>query len=59
MAAETFTVRAEAELVHKLDHLADSLDRSSNYLVNQSLKWYLEHHGWQIEKISQDIVAAN
>lgn len=58
MATEAFTVRAESELVHQLDHLADSLDRSRNYLVNQALKEYLEHHAWQIEKITKGIVAA-
>jgi predicted transcriptional regulator len=58
MATEAFTVRAESELVHQLDHLADSLDRSRNYLVNQALKEYLEHHAWQIEKIAQGIAAA-
>jgi len=55
MVTEAFTVRAESELVHQLDHLADSLDRSRNYLVNQALKEYLEHHAWQIEKITQGI----
>jgi predicted transcriptional regulator len=59
MATEAFTVRAESELVHQLDHLADSLDRSRNYLVNQALKEYLEQHAWQIEKITQGIAAAD
>ncbi len=59
MATEAFTVRAESNLVNQLDHLADTLDRSRNYLVNQALKEYLEHHAWQIEKISQGITAAD
>jgi predicted transcriptional regulator len=59
MATEAFTVRAESDLVHQLDHLADSLDRSRNYLVNQALKEYLKHHAWQIEKITQGIEAAD
>jgi predicted transcriptional regulator len=59
MATEAFTVRAESELVHQLDHLADSLDRSRNYLVNQALKEYLEQHAWQLEKITQGIAAAD
>jgi len=59
MATEAFTVRAESDLVHQLDHLADSLDRSRNYLVNQALKEYLKHHAWQIEKITQGIAAAD
>jgi predicted transcriptional regulator len=59
MATEAFTVRAESDIVHQLDHLADSLDRSRNYLVNQALKEYLEQHAWQIEKITQGIAAAD
>ncbi len=59
MATEAFTVRAESNLVNQLDHLADTLDRSRNYLVNQALKEYLEQHAWQIEKIGQGIAAAD
>lgn len=59
MATEAFTVRAESDIVHQLDHLADSLDRSRNYLVNQALKEYLEQHAWQIDKITQGIAAAD
>jgi predicted transcriptional regulator len=59
MATEAFTVRAETDIVHKLDHLAESLDRSRNYLVNQAIKEYLATHAWQVEKINQGIAAAN
>ncbi|WP_394754122.1 CopG family ribbon-helix-helix protein [Crenothrix sp.] len=59
MATEAFTVRAESDIVHKIDFLADSLDRSRNYLVNLALKEYLETHAWQIEKITQGIAAAD
>jgi predicted transcriptional regulator len=59
MATEAFTVRAETEIVHKLDDLAGSLDRSRNYLVNQAIKEYLETHARQVEKITQGIAAAD
>lgn len=59
MATEAFTVNAEAELVHQRDHLADSLARSRNDVVNQAFKEYLEPHVWQIEKITQGIAAAD
>jgi predicted transcriptional regulator len=59
MATEAFTIRAETEIVHKLDDLAGSLDRSRNYLVNQAIKEYLETHAWQVEKITQGIASAN
>jgi len=59
MATEAFTIRAETDIVHKLDNLAGSLDRSRNYLVNQAIKAYLETNAWQIEKITQGIAAAD
>jgi len=59
MATEAFTIRAETDIVHKLDDLAGSLDRSRNYLVNQAIKEYLEAHAWQVEKITQGIAAAD
>ena len=52
MATEAFTLRAETDIVHKLDDLAGSLDRSWNYE-------YLETHAWQVEKITQGIAAAD
>lgn len=59
MTTEAFTVRAESDLVHQLDQLADSLDRSRNYIVNQAIKEYLASHTWQIEKITQGFAAAD
>jgi len=59
MSTEAFTVRAESNIVHKLHHIAGSLDRSRNYLVNQATQEYLETHTWQIEKITQGIEAAD
>ena len=58
MATEAFTVRAESDIVHQIDLIADSLDRSRNYLVNQALREYVKNHAWQIEKISLGIAAA-
>ena len=45
MATEAFTLRAETDIVHKLDDLVGSLDISGNYE-------YLETHAWQVEKIT-------
>jgi predicted transcriptional regulator len=59
MATEAFTVRTDPDIVHQLDHMADSLDRSRNYLVNQAIKEYLQTHAGQIEKITQGIKAAD
>ncbi|HBA65309.1 MAG TPA: CopG family transcriptional regulator, partial [Methylococcaceae bacterium] len=58
-STEAFTVRTEPDIVHQLDHMAESLDRSRNYIVNQALKEYLQHHAWQIENIKNGIAAAD
>jgi predicted transcriptional regulator len=59
MTTEAFTVRAEADIVHQLDSMAGALDRSRNYLVNQTLREYLKTYAWQVEKITQGIAAAD
>ena len=59
MSTEAFTVRTESDLVHQLDMMAGSLDRSRNYLVNRAIKEYLQAHAWQVEKITQGIEAAD
>lgn len=56
---EAFTVRTEPDIILQLDHMAESLDRSRNYIVNQALKEYLQHHAWQIEKITQGMASAD
>ena len=52
MATEAFTLRAETDIVHKLDDLAGSLDSSRN-------DEDLETPAWQVEKITQGIAAAD
>ena len=52
MATETFTLRAETDIVHKLDDLSGSLDRSRN-------DEDLETPAWQVEKITQGIASAD
>ena len=59
MATEAFTIRAETDIVHQLDSLAESLDRSRNYLVNQAIKAYLQANAPAYNKINQGIAAAD
>ena len=59
MATEAFTVRTEPDIVHQLDFMANALDRSRNYLVNQALREYLQAHARQVEKITQGLAAAD
>lgn len=59
MSTEAFTIRSDSTRVKKLDQLANKLDRSRNYLVNQAIEQYLDMNAWQIQQIKQGIKAAD
>ncbi len=59
MSTEAFTIRSDSNKVKKLDQLANKLDRSRNYLVNQAIEQYLDINAWQIQQIKQGIKAAD
>lgn len=59
MGTEAFTIRSDSTKVKKLDQLANKLDRSRNYLVNQAIEQYLDINAWQIRQIKQGIKAAD
>jgi predicted transcriptional regulator len=52
------TIRAARETVNVVDALAAALDRSRNYIVNQTIRQYLETHAWQVERTRADLAAA-
>ncbi|MCZ6804979.1 MAG: CopG family ribbon-helix-helix protein [Proteobacteria bacterium] len=59
MSTEAFTIRSDSTKVKELDQLANKLDRSRNYLVNQAIEQYLDINAWQIQQIKQGIKAAD
>jgi len=59
MSKEAFTVRTDSKKVEQLDRLADRMDRSRNYLVNQAIDGLLEVYAWQTERVREGIKAAN
>ncbi len=59
MSTEAFTIRSDSNKVKKLDQLANKLDRSRNYLVNQAIEQYLDINAWQIQQIKQGIKAVD
>jgi len=56
VASEPITIRTAK--VPEIDALANAMDRSRNYIVNQAIEQYLEANAWQMEKISAGIDAA-
>jgi len=59
MSKEAFTVRSDSKKVKELDKLANKMDRSRNYLVNQAIDQLLEVHAWQTERTREGIKAAD
>ncbi len=59
MSKEAFTVRTESKKVEELDRLAEKMDRSRNYIVNQAIDGLLEVYEWQTGRVREGIKAAN
>jgi predicted transcriptional regulator len=61
MASETgrMSVSVTPEKQEKLDAIANSLDRSRNWLVNQAIDYYLEIYDWQTKRIQERLVIAS
>ncbi|MEN6534282.1 MAG: ribbon-helix-helix protein, CopG family [Bryobacteraceae bacterium] len=55
-ASEPITIRTAK--VSEIDALANAMDRSRNYIVNQAIEQYLEVNAWQMERIAAGIEAA-
>ncbi len=54
-----FTIRIDEEKQQKLDMLAQSMDRSRNWLVNEAIDNYLAIQAWQVEQIKLALLEAD
>jgi predicted transcriptional regulator len=52
-ASEPITIRTAK--VSEINALANAMDRSRNYIVNQAIEQYLEANTWQMERIKSGI----
>jgi predicted transcriptional regulator len=60
MSAKTvFTVRVSAALQHRLDAIADAMDRPRSWIVNRALEAFVESQAWQIEEIKRGLAEAD
>lgn len=53
MAGSTITVRTDPEISAKIAALAQVMDRSRNWVIEEALKQYIESQAWQIEGIKE------
>ncbi len=57
-ATAPITIRTDKHTVSAIDALADAMDRSRNYVVNQAIQQYLDANAWQVERIKAGMAAA-
>jgi RHH-type rel operon transcriptional repressor/antitoxin RelB len=55
MASTTFSVRLDPEIKEQMAQLAQATGRSTNYLLNEAAREYLERERWQIADIEQGL----
>jgi len=53
MAGSTITVRTAPEIAEKIAVLAQAMDRSRNWVIEEALRQYIETQAWQIEGIQE------
>jgi predicted transcriptional regulator len=58
-AREGITVRLDPEKRHRLDALAQALDRDRSYVVNEAIDAYLAVHDWQILHVAEGLRQAH
>jgi len=50
---KSITIRTDPDLVDQIGALADALDRSRNWVIEDALKQYLAQQSWYLEGIRQ------
>ncbi len=53
MAGSTITVRTDPEVAAQIAFLAQAMDRSRNWVIEEALKQYIQAQSWQLEGIKQ------
>lgn len=53
MAGSTITVRTAPEISEKIAALAQAMDRSRNWVIEEALRQYIETQAWQIKGIQE------
>jgi len=59
MAGSTITIRTSVEIVAAITKLAESMNRSRNWVIEAALKNYLNTQAWQVEGIRKALAQAD
>lgn len=52
MPLQPFSIRADAETMEALGRIAEAMDRSRNWVINDALKAYVEDNEWLKEQVA-------
>jgi len=55
----TLTIRLESELKHRLEQLAEAMQRSKSFVAAQAIRDFVDLNEWQVQEIEQAIVEAD
>ena len=53
MGNQTITIRTESDIIEKISNVAEAMDRSRNWVIEDALKQYIDQQAWYIEGIQK------
>ena len=53
MSSQTITIRTESNTVEKISSIAQAMDRSRNWVIEDALKQYIDQQAWYIDGIQK------
>ncbi len=53
MTNQSITIRTKSNTVDKISAIAQAMDRSRNWVIEDALKQYIDQQAWYIEGIQQ------
>jgi len=55
MPTNTFSIRMADEKIHRLDTMAEAMNRTRNHLINEAVDAYITEQAWQIAHIQEGL----
>jgi predicted transcriptional regulator len=52
MALQPYSIRADSQTMEALGRIAEAMDRSRNWVINDALKAYVEDNAWLEEQVA-------
>lgn len=53
MTLQPYSIRADSQTMEALGRIAEAMDRSRNWVINDALKAYVEDNAWLKEQVTK------